>query len=125
MTEGSSKRRDRQMVRILGILGALLEGGQPTIRSLASRFGTLRETIYRDLRALEDAGYPISGDESGRLSHPRLLPEARHSVPHLRLSDEEITALLWASRQAVDKSPFRDALGTAAAKLRGMARKEQ
>jgi predicted DNA-binding transcriptional regulator YafY len=125
MAERPSLRRDRQVVRILGILGALLEGGQPTIRGLASRFGTRRETIYRDLRALEDAGYPISGDESGRLSHPRLLPEARRHAPHLRLSDEEITALLWASRQTAEKSPFREALGAAAVKLRAMAREEQ
>ena len=124
MAERESKRRDRQVVRILGILGALLEGGQPAIRDLASRFGTRRETIYRDLRALEDAGYPICGDELGRLSHPRLLPEARRNAPHLRLSDEEITALLWASRQATEKSPFREALGVATAKLRAMARQE-
>jgi proteasome accessory factor B len=125
MAERGSKRRDRQVVRILGILGSLLEGGQPAIRDLALRFGTRRETIYRDLRALEDAGYPISGDELGRLSHPRLLPEARRTAPHLRLSDEEITALLWASRQAAEKSPFREALGAATAKLRAMARQDQ
>ncbi|MDP2995966.1 MAG: WYL domain-containing protein [Bryobacterales bacterium] len=124
MAERGSKRRDRQVVRILGILGVLLKDEQPAIRDLASRFGTRRETIYRDLRALEDAGYPISGDESGRLSHPRLLPEARRNAPHLRLSDEEITALLWASRQAAEQSPFREALGAAAAKLRAMARQE-
>jgi proteasome accessory factor B len=124
MAERGSKRRDRQVVRILGILGALLEGGHLAIRDLASRFGTRRETIYRDLRALEDAGYPICGDESGRLSRPRLLPEARRNAPHLRLSDEEITALLWASRQAAEKSPFREALGAATAKLRAMAREE-
>jgi predicted DNA-binding transcriptional regulator YafY len=81
MADTPSKRRDRQVVRILGILGALLEGGQPTVHSLASRFGTRRETVYRDLRALEAAGYPICGDELGRLSHPRLLPEARRHAP--------------------------------------------
>ena len=124
MPEQPSKRRDRQVVRILGILGALLEGGQPTVQSLAARFGTRRETIYRDLRALEDAGYPISGDESGCLSRPRLLPEARRAAPQVRLTDEEISALLWASRQSAEVSPFREALGTAAAKLRGMARDE-
>jgi proteasome accessory factor B len=125
MSERPSLRRDRQMVRILGILGALMEGGRQTIPDLASRFGTRRETIYRDLRALEDAGYPISGDESGRLSHPRLLPEARLHAPQLRLSDEEITALLWASRHAAERSPFRKALGVATAKLRAMAHEEQ
>lgn len=124
MADTPSKRRDRQVVRILGILGALLEGRQPTVRSLASRFGTRRETVYRDLRALEEAGYPICGDELGRLSHPRLLPEARRHAPHLRLSDDEILALLWAA-QHTSKSPFREALHSAATKLRAMARAEE
>jgi len=125
VAERPSKRRDRQVVRILGILGSLLEGGQPTVRSLASRFATRRETIYRDIRALEDAGYPISGDEAGRLSHPRLLPEAHRHAPHLRLSDEEITALLWAARQASHHTPFQQSLTAATAKLRAMAHGEQ
>src|SRR5687767_12047539 len=121
MAEGSSRRRDRQVVRILGILGTLLEGGRPTIRQLAARFGTRRETIYRDLRAIEDAGYPITGDETGRLSRPSLLPEVRRRVPELRFSDAEITALLWASKQVAAKSPFREALLSSATKLRAMA----
>lgn len=116
-----SKRRDRQVVRILGILGALLEGGQPTIRQLAARFGTRRETIYRDLRALEDAGYPIVGDDAGRLSRPRILPEARRYAPNLRLSESEIKALLWIAKQAGARAPFRDALASAVPKLRAMA----
>ena len=109
------------MVRILGILGALLEGGQPSITQLAARFGTRRETIYRDIRALEDAGYPIAGDDRGRLSHPRLLPDARRHAPELRLTDSEIAALLWASAQTASKSPFRESLSTAQSKLRAMA----
>src|SRR5689334_19296966 len=61
----AGKRRDRQVVRILGILGTLLEGGHPSVYQLARRFGTRRETIYRDMRALEDAGYPLTGDDQG------------------------------------------------------------
>lgn len=120
MAAAGSKRRDRQVVRILGIVGTLLEGGQPSIRQLAARYGTRRETIYRDIRALEDAGYPIVGEDSGRLSHPRLLPEARRYAPQLRFADSEITALLWATRQAGAKSPFGDALSSAKVKLRAM-----
>jgi proteasome accessory factor B len=120
MTAVASKRRDRQVVRILGILGALLEGGQPSIHQLANRFGTRRETIYRDMRALEDAGYPVTGDDLGRLSHPRLLPEARRHAPHVRLTDTEIASLLWASKQAKGGSPFGEALASATAKLRAM-----
>ena len=115
-----SSRRDRQVVRILGILGALLEGSRTTVRQLAARFGTRRETIYRDLRALEDAGYPIVGDDSGRLSHPRILPEARRRSPNLRLSDSEIEALLWVAKQAGTKTPFQAGLASAAPKLRAM-----
>ena len=121
----ASKRRDRQVVRILGILSTLLEGSQPSIHQLANRFGTRRETIYRDIRALEDAGYPIVGDDRGRLSYPRVLPEARRYAPHLRLSDAEISALLLASKQAKDSSPFADALPLATAKLRAMATSER
>jgi predicted DNA-binding transcriptional regulator YafY len=125
MTAVASKRRDRQVVRILGILGTLLEGGQPSIHQLASRYGTRRETIYRDIRALEDAGYPVTGDDRGRLSHPRLLPEARRHAPHLRLTDSEIASLLWASKQAKTGSPFGENLASATAKLRAMAAGEQ
>lgn len=116
----TSKRRDRQVVRILGILGTLLDGGQPSIHQLASRFSTRRETIYRDIRALEDAGYPVTGDDLGRLSHPRLLPEARRHAPHVRLTDPEIASLLWASKQAKAGSPFGEALASATAKLCAM-----
>jgi proteasome accessory factor B len=125
MTAVASKRRDRQVVRILGILGTLLEGGQPSIHQLASRYGTRRETIYRDIRALEDAGYPVTGDDRGRLSHPRLLPEARRHAPHLRLTDSEIASLLWAGKQAKAGSPFGENLASATAKLRAMAGGEQ
>jgi predicted DNA-binding transcriptional regulator YafY len=121
MTVAASKRRDRQVVRILGILGALLEGGHLSIQQLAARYGTRRETIYRDIRALEDVGYPVTGDDLGRLSHPRLLPEARRRAPHLRLTDSEIASLLWASKQAEAGSPFGEALALATAKLRAMA----
>ena len=122
MTGAASKRRDRQVVRILGILGTLLEGGQPSIRQLASRYGTRRETIYRHMRALEDAGYPIVGDAKGRLSHPRVLAEPRRFAPHIRLSDSEIAALLWASKLAKTGSPFRSSLESGGVKLRAMGR---
>jgi proteasome accessory factor B len=125
MTVAASRRRDRQVVRILGILGTLLKGSQPSIRQLANRYGTRRETIYRDMRALEEAGYPIVGDEQGRLSHPRLLAEARRYAPHLRLSDSEIAALLWASKLAKTSSPFRSALASAGMKLRAMGTSTQ
>lgn len=112
-------------MRLLGILGTLLEGGRVSVQDLATRYGTRRETIYRDIRALEDAGYPITGDDRGHLSHPALLPEARRRSPQLRLTDAEIVALLWSGKQAKSKSPFREALDAANVKLRAMAASTQ
>jgi proteasome accessory factor B len=115
------RRRDRQVVRILGLLGILLEGGRPTVRELAARFNTRRETIYRDLRALQDAGYPIAGDERGCMSRPRLAQNPRQARPDIRLSDRELDALLWTSLQARGiGQPFGSDLLSAAVKLRAM-----
>jgi len=104
----------------LALLRALFDGDRPSVQELAARFGTRRETIYRDLRAIEDAGYPIVGDETGCLSRPRLLPDSRKSIPELRFTESEIGALLWAVKQAGPISPFVDALRAATGKLRAM-----
>lgn len=61
MATGKLARRERQIVRVLTLLRLLREGGRPTIHDLAARFQTTRETIYRDLRVLEETGYPIRG----------------------------------------------------------------
>jgi predicted DNA-binding transcriptional regulator YafY len=113
-----SKRRDRQVVRILGILGALLEGTGASVHDLARRFGTRRETIYRDLRALEDAGYPVVGDDDGHLSRPHLLDGRR--TPQVRFTPEELSALDWAAAQAT-AGPFPEALDGARQKLQVMS----
>lgn len=105
------------MVRILGLLKLLAEGGRPTVYELAARFKTRRETIYRDLRVLEEIGYPVVGDESGRLSRPRLAPEFRLALPPVPLTRKELAALVWAVKQAGAQQPFREALSTALLKL--------
>src|SRR6185437_15821415 len=89
-------RRERQIVRVLSILRALGGGRKPTVYELAAEFRTRRETIYRDLRVLQDAGYPITGDEHGHLSRPRLLTS---QVPDIRFSATEVDALLLALAQ--------------------------
>ena len=91
------------------------------MRDLASRFHTRRETIYRDLRALTDAGYPIIGDENGRLSHPRLLDRDSRRLARIELTEDEITALLWAAGNHGSGEPFGKALRSASSKLRASA----
>jgi proteasome accessory factor B len=120
MAKAPSIRRDRQVVRILGLLKLLIEGGRPTIYELAARYKVRRETIYQDLHALESIGYPIAGDESGRLSRPRLAAEGRPAIPPVPFTRQEVAALVWAVKEAGARQPFRSALSTAVPKLQAL-----
>lgn len=120
MPKAPSARRDRQVVRILGLLKLLIEGGRPTIYELAARYKVRRETIYQDLHALERIGYPIAGDESGRLSRPRLAADVRPSIPPVPFTRQEVSALVWAVKEAGARQPFRSALSTAVPKLQAL-----
>jgi predicted DNA-binding transcriptional regulator YafY len=117
---GKNVRRDRQIVRVLWLLKALGEGTQVSVSELARRFGTRRETIYRDLRTLEDIGYPIQGDENGRLSRPCLLDGKRALNPTLRLTHDEYSALVCLIKQSGGAIPLRNSLEAAATKLKAM-----
>jgi proteasome accessory factor B len=88
------------------------------VHELAAEFRTRRETIYRDLRVLQDAGYPITGDERGRLSRPRLISS---DVPEIRFSAAELDALLLAVAQTQAALPNVDSLSLAALKLKALA----
>jgi predicted DNA-binding transcriptional regulator YafY len=121
MEGGLTTRRDRQVVRLLTLLRILKDGGRPSVYELAARFHTRRETIYRDLRSLQDIGYPIVGDGDGRLSHPSLAPEVRATIPPVLLTQKELAALVWAAKQAGSKQPFRAGLDNALLKLQSLA----
>src|SRR3989442_14842641 len=103
---GLSPRRDRQVVRIIGLLKTLVEGGRPTVHQLAARFKTRRETIYRDLHALEAVGYPIVVDEPGRLSRPLHAPEARPPLPPVGRTVQATGANDWTAKQGGPLPPF-------------------
>jgi proteasome accessory factor B len=114
-------RRDRQIVRILTLLRVLGQERAVTVQELAAQFHTRRETIYRDLRALQDAGYPIAGDERGRLSRPRLLASR---VPNVQFSSSELDALLFAAAQTRTVPINAKALASAAYKLNALSESE-
>jgi len=121
-SSGQAPRRDRQIVRVLAILRILLEGARPSVHDLAARFRTRRETIYRDLRVLEEVGYPIAGEESGRIGgRPRLAPGASVAAPPVQLTRQEAAALVWAIKQAAPRQPFQAALSTAMPKVQAFA----
>src|ERR1700751_1653520 len=106
----SPTRHERQIVRVLALLRGLGQGRRPTVHELAAEFRTRRETIYRDLRVLQDAGYPITGDEHGHLSRPRLISS---QVPDIRFSAPELDALLLAVKQAQAALPNTESLSSA------------
>jgi predicted DNA-binding transcriptional regulator YafY len=120
MAAPPAARRDRQVVRLLGLLKTLAEGGRPSVHQLAARFKTRRETIYRDLRALQTIGYPIVGDESGLLSRPQLSPGLTPVLPPVPFTSKEIAALVWAVKEAGNRQPFHPALSTALPKVQAL-----
>ncbi len=115
------KRRERQIVRCLTLLRELVQGRALSIQELAAKFHTRRESIYRDLRVLQDAGYPVTGDDRGRLSRPRLLAS---DVPNIQFTSRELAALIFAAN-AQDVTMNADALSSAALKLKALAESEQ
>jgi len=67
---------------------------------------------------LEDAGYPVVGDDDGHLSRPQLLDGRR--TPQVKFTPEELNALDWAAAQAMT-GPFAKALDGARQKLQAMS----
>jgi len=55
--------RNAQLRRTLGILQELDRGARASLAQLAERFGTTERTIRRDLIALQEAGFPLSGED--------------------------------------------------------------
>jgi predicted DNA-binding transcriptional regulator YafY len=105
-------------VRLLTLLRLLGEGSRPTVYTLAARFHVRRESIYRDLKALQEIGYPIVGDAHGQLSRPRLAVSVHPSTPPVFLTQRELAALAWAARHTPTRQPFRGALDSALGKLK-------
>jgi predicted DNA-binding transcriptional regulator YafY len=121
MSGEPTPRRDRQVVRMLGILKALTDGGRVTVPGLAARFRTTRQSIYRDLRGLDGVGIPIVGDERGGYAGVlRLTPGFRPALPLAPLTRSELLALAWAAKERGTRQPFKDPLAMALLKLQAI-----
>jgi proteasome accessory factor B len=55
----SVKKKYSQATRVQGILRTLGARNGITVGELAEEFGVTKRTLYRDLQALEEAGYLI------------------------------------------------------------------
>lgn len=77
-----------------------------TAQELADRFGIAQRTIYRDIRALEEAGVPVIGEAGKGYS----LADG-YRIPPVMFTQQEINALLTAQQyfqKNADKSAYND-----------------
>lgn len=113
-------RHNRQVIRLLGLLKALQHGERPYVEQLAGRFHVRRETIYRDIRALEELGFPICGDIHGIKSRPNLPPDFSTQAVSIPFSPSELLAITFAasSTDHLTGTPLGDDLRSAPEKVR-------
>jgi predicted DNA-binding transcriptional regulator YafY len=84
-----------RQLRLLQLLQARPEGVE--VDEAAGELGTLRRTVYRDFRVLEDAGFPLTSERDGRRARWRMVEGYRHRL-QLSLSWSELVALMTARR---------------------------
>jgi len=98
----------------------LLRGDRLSIPALATKHHVRRETIYRDLRALEDLGFPITGDIHGYKSRPRLREGYQAKLMPIPFTVPELTALCFSATltEHLAGTPLHGPLQEAIAKIR-------
>ena len=107
-----------QAARVQGILRTLGARHGITIGELAEQFGVTKRTLYRDLKALEEAGYPLLSEVVDGTTYWKLEPSFK-GVPPVTFTLNELTAL-YSSRKLIlfpGRSPFRAELASAFKKI--------
>jgi len=89
--EYSQAARVQAILRILGISPGI------TIGELAEVFGVTKRTTYRDLRALEDSGYPIYTETIEGTTYWKL-EESFKNIPPVTFSQNELMALYFSRK---------------------------
>src|SRR3989338_6157371 len=104
--------RGNQLARQWRLLQHLDRPAGITVADAARELGCVVRTIWRDLRVLEDAGFPIYDEKAPDGQHGlwRVREEFKRRLP-LKLSLAELAALLMS----------RELLGPAGASVRGPA----
>ncbi len=95
-----------RLTRLTNILLHLQSRRVVTSQELADKFDITQRTVYRDIRALEEAGVPIIGEVGKGYS----LVEG-YRIPPVMFTQQEINALLTAQQyfqKNADKSAYKD-----------------
>jgi predicted DNA-binding transcriptional regulator YafY len=98
-----------RLIRLTNILLHLQSTRVITAQELADKFSITRRTVYRDIRVLEEAGVPITGEAGKGYS---LVDGYR--IPPVMFTQQEINALLTAQQyfqKNADKSAYNDLTG--------------
>ncbi|MFN8549455.1 MAG: WYL domain-containing protein [Candidatus Eisenbacteria bacterium] len=92
--------RGRQVGRLLTLAQLVARPTGVSVAEAAERLECTRRTIYRDLEALQAAGYPLHSDGEDGTARWRLIEQFRrqHRLP---FTHEELTAL-WMAREALE-----------------------
>jgi proteasome accessory factor B len=112
------KKNYSQAARVQGIIRTLGARHGITIGELAEQFGVTKRTLYRDLKALEEAGYPLLSEVIEGTTYWKLEPSFK-SVPPVTFTMNELMAL-YSSRKLIlsqGRSPFRSELASAFKKI--------
>jgi predicted DNA-binding transcriptional regulator YafY len=106
-----AKKHYSQAVRIQGILRTLGARHGITIGELAEEFCVTKRTLYRDLKALEEAGYPILSEVIDGTTYWKLEPSFK-GVPPVTFTLNELMSLYFSTKLIVSpgSSPFQTEL---------------
>jgi proteasome accessory factor B len=113
-----TKKSYSQAARVQGILRTLGARRGITIGELAEEFGVTKRTLYRDLKAFEEAGYPIISEVVEGTTYWKLEPSFR-GVPPLTFTLYELMALYFSRKLFMSPggSPFQTDLEWAFKKI--------
>lgn len=106
-----------RLIRLTNILLQLQSKRLITSQELADKFGISQRTIYRDIRALEEAGVPVVGE----IGSGYYLPED-YRIPPVMVTEQEVNALLTAQKyfKGNSDSSTSESLDSLASKIKAL-----
>ncbi len=119
---GKPAKKYSQAARLHDVIRILEARYGATVDELAEECEVTRRTIYRDLQAIEDAGYPLVSEagEDGRVVH-RFLSGFKQ-IPPVAFSLEELMTLYFCRGQLgfLQGTPFQDDLDSIFGRIRSV-----
>ncbi len=117
---GKTKKKYSQAARLVDVIRILKARYGATVEELAEECQVSRRTVYRDLEAIEEAGYPLTSEAQpdGRVIH-RFISEFKE-IPPITFSLQELMTLYLCRGQLsfLRGTPFQDDLDAIFGRIR-------